>query len=185
MIGARQTASHLAQRSVALPRRMHALASEGYRKYFQGKRGFVSEDLRQLQEGLAELSEDPVRMWEAISSLGLLAVLIEKEGDTETGQQLRGLIADGGRHLAPLAGAISKALGLATVPPPADAAAQAATALSGGSSPRAAYHDAPVPRRSLPLYAVDYAMVSSRFREIRLVQGPDWRASIPRRRRGP
>ncbi|MEO1227870.1 MAG: hypothetical protein AAFZ18_03120 [Myxococcota bacterium] len=181
MIGASQTSSSAAQVQVMLPKRMHALATEGYRRYFEGKRGFAADDLSALREGLEGLAEDPHAVWAAVSSLGLLAVLVEKEGDVESGQHLRGLIATGGLHLAPIAGAISKALGLAAVPSLDDPARRAAETLSGRGTHRAAFHDAPAPRRSLPLYAVDYAMVSARFREVRLVQGPSWRASFPGR----
>lgn len=161
-----------------LPKRLHPIAMDGYQRYFHGKKGFSPEDLKALREGIVQLSNDPFAMWSAITGLGLLAVLVDREGDAEAGGEIRKLIASGGQHLAPIAREVGKALGLQAAEPTEAASHERQHFLASSTPKRAAVHDAPRPAGSLPLYAVDYAMVSARFREVRLVQNAKWRAKL-------
>ena len=165
--------------SATPPPRLHPLALDGYQRFFKGKRGFKQEDTDALREGLLQYVSDPQAMWGAVSSLGLLAVLLEQEGDSDSANMLRELIASGAQHLAPIAGDISKALGIQAPEQVENRARQGQQLISSDDLKRAAVHDSEAPQGSLPLYAVDYAMVSARFRELRLVQGPEWRAEFP------
>ena len=155
---------------------------DAYQRYFTGNRGFSAGDKQVLRSGMLKLAEDPQTLWSAISGFGLLAVLLEQEGDKDSAGMVRDLIASGGRHLAPIAGAVSKALGLETsAAQKADEKARAAQQLlmQTRTMMRAPVHDAKAPAGSLPLFAVDFAMVTSRFRELQLVQNARWRAHFP------
>ena len=174
-----KTASQIPALSPAMPMRMHRLAMQGYKRYFDGERGLSKEDLEELRDGLIQLANEPMAMWDAISGLGLLAVLLEQEGDAETGEAIRSLIASGGQHLAPIAGVLSKALGIQPVNPDGPDRQAMAQVMATGGELRAAHHDAPRPAGTLPLYSVDFAMVTARFRELRLPQGAGWRARFP------
>ena len=174
-----KTASKIPSLGPRLPLRMHKLAMEGYQRYFREPRGLSEDDLSEIRDELIALSDDPSSVWEAISGLGVLAVLVEQEGDAETGQALRALIAAGGQHLAPIAGALSKVLGIEpTTPDEGQRRAMARALANAGDYYRAARHDSPRPQGSLPLYEVDFAMVTARFRELRLPQKRAWRATF-------
>ncbi|MEL7368733.1 MAG: hypothetical protein AAFN74_07470 [Myxococcota bacterium] len=180
MIGLPRSASQIAANPTTIPQRIHPLAQEGYRRYFKNsKKRFDKEDVEALRSGMLELASDPQAMWGAISGLGLLAVLLEQEGDNDNGAVIRQLISSGGQHLAPIAGMVAEALGIESPQGVAERNRRVAEALT--SAPvqrRAALHDAPRPQGSLPLFLVDFAMVSSRFKEVRLPQGPAWRATF-------
>ena len=180
MLGLPRSASQVARAGATLPQRIHPLAMEGYRRYFKdSKKRFDKEDKEALRSGMLALSSDPHAMWGAISGLGLLAVLLEQEGDQEAGAMLRSLIASGGQHLAPIAGAIAQALNIETPERVAERNERVAQQLmSRRVDRRAALFGAPRPAGTLPLFLVDFAMVTARFKELQLPQGAAWRATF-------